>query len=551
MTSMRWIQVVGLGIVLSVTASAGAVERTEIQGEAMVALKPGLDSKAVLTPTIKAWEATLESVLESADLTIVKVSLPAGVRAKARFAMTNAQLRSRLQDIRGVLWVEPNYQYTGDIKDSTPVDPKFKDQNHHVLMDNITGWDTEAGSKDIVVAVTDDGTNVKHEDLVNQVWKNPGEIPGNGIDDDGNGFVDDIHGWNFVDKNANVEPDDVEADAHGTHVAGIVAAEQNNNKGVSGTAPGVRVMILKWLGANGGFTSDIVAKSFLYAANNGAKIITTSYNVDGFVNDKVYAAALDAVYAKGVLQLNSAGNNNKKDPPRQVFTQMVLVCSTESISSKADVRSSFSNYGLGVDVCSPGSDILSTLPNDTYGRMSGTSMATPNAAGTAALIWSRHPNWTRDQVAAQLVGTTDNIDGKNATYKGLLGSGRVNSNRAVTETLAPPTVAGLADLDATGTLAVNDKVRVALKRVFDGTTVMDPAAWDLTDANGKAVDFTVSGSYRIGSNDVTLTPKKALSAGSYRLVAKASQLRDPFGLALDGNGDGKAGDDYAVSFKVK
>ena len=134
------------------------------------------------------------------------------------------------------------------------------------------------------------------------------------------------------------------------------------------------------------------------------------------------------MYDGGVLHFNSAGNNNQLNPPRTSFTQSLFVVSTES----NDTRSTFSNYGTGCDISAPGGSILSTVLNDNYGTKSGTSMATPNAAGAAALIWSLHPTWTRDQVAAQLIATADNIDAQNPAYIGLLGSGRVNSFAALT-----------------------------------------------------------------------------------------------------------------------
>ncbi len=191
-----------------------------------------------------------------------------------------------------------------------------------------------------------------------------------------------------------------------------------------------------WLGA---WTSTVIFNSYKYATDNGAKIISTSYNIDSFAADPTFASALDYAYTRGVLHFNSAGNNSQLNPPRQAFDQLVFVASTES----NDAKSSFSNYGYGTDISAPGGAIYATLPGDTYGTMSGTSMSTPNAAAVAALIWSAHPTWTRDQVAAQIMGTADNIDAVNPSYAGNLGSGRANAFRAVTESIVAPRFKGL------------------------------------------------------------------------------------------------------------
>ncbi len=300
------------------------------------------------------------------------------------------------------------------------------------------------------MGITDDGIDLDHEDLKNNIWKNSKEVPNNRIDDDNNGYIDDVYGWDFISNDNDPRPDRSSygvAD-HGTHVAGIVAGDVNNGVGIVGAAPRVKLMPLKFYGS-GAWTSAIVARAYAYAADNGAKIISTSYNVDSFVGDPVYEAALDYAYDKGVLIFNSAGNNGMKDPARGKLDQFLLVCSTEIKPEAADKKSSFSNYGARIDICSPGSDILSTIPDDGYEEMSGTSMATPNAAGVAALIWSIFPRWTREQVAAQLLGTTEIIESKNTAYSGMLGTGRTSSLRAALDRARLPEIKSATTLENT------------------------------------------------------------------------------------------------------
>ena len=309
-------------------------------------------------------------------------------------------------------------------------------------MQNDLAWNTTLGDSSVIVAVTDDGVDLDHEDLAANIWVNTAEVGGvAGVDDDGNGYIDDFNGWDFSSGDNDPNPVGTPPDSHGTHVAGIVAAATNNATGVAGTAGGATIMPVRFYGS-GAWTSTVIFDSYTYATDNGADIITTSYNINGWVGDPTFTAGVQYAYDQGVLHFNSAGNGNELNPARQAFQQLVLVASTTS----SDARSSFSNYGYGVDVAAPGSSIFSTLPNDTYGTKSGTSMAAPNAAGVAALIWSANPSWTRDQVAAQLMATADNIDALNPGYEGLLGSGRVNSYRAVTETLAPPLIEDILGL---------------------------------------------------------------------------------------------------------
>lgn len=335
-----------------------------------------------------------------------------------------------------VIWAQPNYEYIGNPMEGAVNDPRFGEQYHHVMIKSTQAWDIEMGSSEVVVAVTDNGFHLEHDDLKNSYWKNTDEIPGNGIDDDNNGYVDDYEGWDFSDDDNDPRST---GNPHGTHVAGIIAAEANNGIGVAGIAPGVKVMPIQFYGGSNRWTSTIVANSYKYAVNNGAKIINTSYNIDGFVNDNLYIDTVKWIRANNVLLFNSAGNGSRQNPPRQKFEEVILTCSVKSGSaSDADTVSRFSNTGTGIDICAPGDPILATVNGEyqgasRYGELSGTSMAAPSAAAVAALIWSKYPEFTAVQVLEKLQATADNIDDRNTRRRGMLGAGRVNAYRALTE----------------------------------------------------------------------------------------------------------------------
>jgi len=334
-----------------------------------------------------------------------------------------------------------NYQYTGEFKEtkvnsSKSNDALFVDQKHHLLINSTEAWKITKGSKKIIVAVTDNEFEMDHDDLKHAWWKNINEIPGNGIDDDQNGYIDDVSGWDFVTHDNN--PDVEEGPTHGTHVSGIIAASLNNKIGGSGIAPNVTIMPLRWYGDERSWNTALVVETYRYAIENGANIINTSYNIDPLVEDPAYLDVIQYAKENEVIIFNSAGNDRKKDPPRGVIKDIVLVCSVRNSKERHfDKKSGFSNYGSEIDVCAPGDPILSTVQRryqglSRYGELEGTSMSSPVAAAVAALIWSHYPQMKAAEVVKKLIESADNIDAKNRSkYKGLLGSGRVNALEAL------------------------------------------------------------------------------------------------------------------------
>ena len=503
---------------------------------------PGISAESgSLLETVYSIPTRNQGDLEATSefLTVVRWALPEGSDVPT--------VAAQISGLGSVAFAEPNV-YIENAFEFVPNDPQYPSQYHHPLMGNTQAWDTTLGSANIIVGVTDTGVDWDHQDL--RIWSNAGEIAGNGIDDDSNGFIDDIRGWDFASNDNN--PDESGGSSHGTHVSGIAAGITNNATGIAGTSGGSTIMPIR---ISGSPSSSVYAGAFTYAANNGAHIVNTSFNINGQVGNATFTNAMQFMYDSGVLHFNSAGNANELNPVRQAFHQTLLVASTTS----TDAKSGFSNYGTGVDIAAPGSSIISTLPNNTYGPNSGTSMAAPNAAGVAALIWSANPTWTRDQVAAQIIGTADNIDGVNPTFAGLLGSGRVNSFRGVTETLGAPSLS-LVELPTNGMLltgAVNS-LTVDLDNVFSEASIESATNWELVEAGsdgllGTADDVTIPIStptnYMVGTNRIEFTFSQ-LSSGEYRFRAVSGGLEDPFGTDLDGNDDTVAGDDFVRDFTV-
>ena len=459
-------------------------------------------------------------------------------------------------EIDNVIWAAPNYQYSGDILDFTPNDPLFGSQYHHALMGNTTAWDVTLGDPSVVIAVTDEGVELDHPDLAANIWQNTVEVNGTaGVDDDGNGYIDDFNGWDFVTNDNDPNPI-IDSDDHGTHVAGIAAGVTNNSNQIAGTAGGASIMPLRIAGNDGGFTSTIMANTFAYAIDNGARITNTSFNINGFVGDPTFTAGLQYYYDNGGLHFNSAGNANELNPVRQAFHQTLLVANTNS----SDVKSGTSNYGTGIDIAAPGSSILSTVTSGGTGTKGGTSMAAPNAAGAAALIWSANPGFTRDQVAAQLLGTADNIDGVNPGYVGLLGTGRVNSGRALTETLPSPVISSLSGLPGeSGTGGTISSFEIRFDQIMDPASVNAGSNFDLrspgvngTFGDADDVVYTLAyADYMIGTNTLVFDISEGLlDLGDYRFTASSGGLQNPFGAALDGDGNGSGGDDFVRSFTI-
>ena len=275
-------------------------------------------------------------------------------------------------------YIQPNYVYYADsIPDDSHYTKLWGLNNTGQTVNGIKGtanididapeaWDIARGSEDIVVAVIDTGIDISHPELSERMWRNPGEIPGNGIDDDGNGYIDDIYGWDFHGKDNSVFDSEIH-DEHGTHVAGIIAASANN-EGVIGVAPGVKIMALKFLGPDGGKTSDAI-EAIAYAKEMGVKISNNSW---GRVSTGSSGDILlrEAIEQSGMLFVASAGNDGANidstmyAPSSFPSNNILTVAAVNNLGSLAG----FSNYGVNsVDIGAPGVDIYSTIPDVAEG----------------------------------------------------------------------------------------------------------------------------------------------------------------------------------------
>lgn len=292
-------------------------------------------------------------------------------------------------------------------------------------------WNTTTGNHSIIVAVIDSGIDYNHPDLDANIWNNTDEIPDNDIDDDNNGYVDDVRGWDFGDNDSYP----LDSYGHGTHVAGIIAAELNNGEGIAGLAQ-VQIMVVR-VGHDSPNIDDI-ANGIYYAVDQGADILSLSLGMQYF-DVQILRDAVKYAYEKGVLMVAAAGNSgqNVREYPA-AYDEVIAVTAT----NESDHPAWFTTYGSWVDVAAPGVKIYSTLPtyhvsvNDppynrsqNYDYMSGTSMAAPHVSGVAALILSQYPNLTHQQVRVQLWYTADDLgdEGFDIYY----GYGRINASRAI------------------------------------------------------------------------------------------------------------------------
>ncbi|RUL83963.1 S8 family serine peptidase [Tautonia sociabilis] len=306
-------------------------------------------------------------------------------------------------------------------------------------------WAAAGGGQGVLVAVLDTGIDLTHPDLAGRIWTNPGEIPGNGIDDDRNGYIDDVNGWNFVSRTSDVRDDN----GHGTHVSGTIAAVAGNGIGVTGVAFGATVMPLKVLGADGSGSISKAVDAIYYAAAHGARVINASWGGPGYsksLDDAIRAVgqANPSTGALGTVFVSAAGNEAVDNdvrpsyPPNNRYASTIAVAAIDQSGRLA----SYSNYGdRTVDLAAPGDSILSTVPGG-YAYYSGTSMAAPHVTGVVALVAAQYPGETAAQLVRRVVGAARPLP----SLTGLVASGglldaakAVGSPSVVTSPSSTPT----------------------------------------------------------------------------------------------------------------
>ncbi len=372
-------------------------------------------------------------------------SLLSGRLAKFKISgMSTKEAIARLKSHQAIEYVEPDYQVSIA---RTPDDPRFDELwglnndgqtggTADADIDAVEAWDISTGSRDVVVGVIDTGIDYSHSDLASNMWVNSSEIPGDGIDNDGNGFVDDVHGINAITDSG----DPMDDEGHGTHVSGTIGASGGNGIGVVGVNHEVSLVGCKFLDAAGnGSTSDAI-KCIDYMVglkNSGVnlRVLNNSWGGGGY--SQALADAIASSEAADLLFVAAAGNDtidndvNPHYPSNYENASVLSVASTD----QTDGISWFSHYGLtSVDMGAPGSAILSTTPGESYASYSGTSMATPHVAGAAALVLSINPELSTQELKDLLMSSGD----ANAALQGVTVAGtRLNVNQALID--ADPT----------------------------------------------------------------------------------------------------------------
>ncbi|MDJ0851635.1 MAG: S8 family serine peptidase [Myxococcota bacterium] len=402
----------------------------------------------------------------------------------------------------------------------------------------------------IVVAVIDTGVDPRHPDIEGNLWVNPGEIPGNRIDDDGNGMIDDVSGWDFIDDDAR--PDDPHG--HGTHVAGTVAAlAGNGGVGVAGVAPHARILPLRGLGASGGGSTTGLAAAIEYAVAIGAHITSNSWGGAG--TSQLLTETFDAARAAGVLNIAAAGNQSidvRFHSPANIDSVMAVAA-----LDAFDLLAGFSNFGTGIEIAAPGVGVLSLnsrggdnaiararperVVDVDYLVLSGTSMACPHVSGAAAVLMGAFPAEPAEEIRGRLLGGARNLDAENPGLVGQLGAGALDLFASLRATPAP--VLRLHDSSASGVVPGGQaEVVVALRngwRSATGVTLELSTAHPSARVDRGRVDLAALSTGEIGDN--------ASEPFLVSIAPDASFGKIPFSVEVEADGGVRASFSFSIA----
>jgi subtilisin family serine protease len=438
----------------------------------------------------------------------------ADLEAVEGFLRNDAYVASFEQDALRQEQVQPNDPQLGSLWGMSAIDAQ-------------NAWTISKGSSSVVVAVIDTGVDYNHPDLAANIWTNPGEIAGNGIDDDHNGFLDDVHGYDFANHDGNPMDDN----GHGTHVSGTIAAVGNNGRGVSGVNWSSSIMALKFMNAQGaGYLSDAIA------AVNYATMMRTQYGVNVRVDNNSWGgggfsaalqSAIQASNQAGILFVAAAGNsaaNNDAVAQYPANYDSPNVISVAALAQNGQLAS-FSNYGAtSVDIAAPGVSIYSTVPNNGYAYYSGTSMAAPQVSGVAALCWAAAPNASVADVRNAILRGADTV----AALNGKVASGGTLDAYRTLQLLSAaqpqgPVVSSLTA--APGAVTAGTALTLSAGGITDaGGAVTQVLFYRDANNNGQydATDPLVASTTALSGGTASVTVSTTgLAAGTYRFFAKA------------------------------
>lgn len=410
---------------VSITAQAPARSDRFVKDEVLVKFDPSLESEVIASVHDRLGSNILE-VLGQTGWQRIRISGDRSVESAV----------AQYKKFPAVIAAQPNFYYE---LTALPNDPQYSNAGLWGLpkISAPAAWDITTGSSTVIVAVIDTGMRLGHEDLAANLWVNPVEIANNGIDDDGNGYIDDVHGWDFRFEDS----DPTDQHGHGTHVAGTIGAVGNNATGIVGVNWNVRIMPIKiYSQAANDTTSAMLVNAYNYVrmmklAGHNIRVTNNSYGgcAEACGYDQATKDAIDALGDAGLLNVFAAGNNNRNTdnlpfyPGSYDSPSIINVAASTSIDSRA----SFSNFGIvSVDIAAPGAGIYSTTngSNTSYGNSSGTSMAAPHVAGVAALLAAQHPSLDASSLKATILNNVDVLPDWASLVKT---SGRLNAASAL------------------------------------------------------------------------------------------------------------------------
>jgi len=337
-----------------------------------------------------------------------------------------------LRAMGGMQYVEPAQRY---FSNQVPNDVDSRQHWYLELINAYAAWDIGIGNSLATVAIVDDAVKTDHPDLTPIIWTNPGEIPSNNLDDDGNGFVDDVNGFDVADNDNDSRPPAsglwqlLGLFTHGTHCAGIAGAATNNSVGIASIGNGIRIIPVKATSNSSliPLAIDNGNEGVDYAVASGARVISMSWG--GATQDSTLTNVIQAAVEAGRILVSAAGNDGNSTP--NYPSALPGVIGVGSIS-RGDIVSSFSQRGSMIDVMAPGDSIWSTLATSAnYGFQSGTSMACPMVAGLCGLMLSQNPGFDANTIESCLKSSCDNIDALNSALIGQIGAGRINAQKAM------------------------------------------------------------------------------------------------------------------------